>query len=402
MSMPVNQPRTVPPRPWLPVAIILMLLIAGGVYFYNATRPRPAAVEKRDIVGYVPLKGEILTPPSAYAEVRAPYTAQVDRVHTTLGAKVNKGELLVELANPSASETYEQARQNVKSAETAYANAKLQYDEAVRAAQKQLDAATAAQNAPSDTSAESNSSVQVTVTTDVSTAQQALEQARADRANGLAFYKQQLDAYRSAYLQARAGAKLNHIVAPLSGTVIALNAQPGQQVGNDNTPVATIVDLDALQVKAGMTPEQAGLVKPQLPVVLNFDTLPDRSFEGSVKRITTQADPNSSPGVVKGASYVALITFKNTDGLIKPPATTTAAVKIGEAKNALSVPKEAVRLDSSGKPVVYVLSEGKWQTVPVETGLSDGRYTQIKSGLTEGETIQVSPSLAQASTLTKP
>src|SRR5438552_906242 len=140
MSLPVTQPRTIPPRPWLPVAIIgVILLVGGGFYLYNVTRPRPTAVEKRDIIGYVPLPGQIVTPPSAYAEARAPYAGQVDKVDTTLGANVTKGELLVELANPSASETYDQAKQNMKTAETAYANAKRQYDEAVRAAQKQLE-----------------------------------------------------------------------------------------------------------------------------------------------------------------------------------------------------------------------------------------------------------------------
>src|SRR5262245_24596618 len=121
MSMPVSQPRPVPSRPWLPVAIIgIILLVVCGVYYFNATRPRPATVEKRDIIGYVPLPAQIITPPSAYAEARAPYAGQVDKVHTTLGANVRRGDVLVELANPSASETYEQARQNIKTAETAY------------------------------------------------------------------------------------------------------------------------------------------------------------------------------------------------------------------------------------------------------------------------------------------
>src|SRR3981189_1296407 len=109
-------------RAWPVIAVVALVVAGGGYFLYNAMRPRPAAVERRDIVGYVPLKGEIVTPPSAYAEVHATYSAPVDKIYTTLGANVKRGDAIVQLANPSASETYEQARQTVRAAETAYAN----------------------------------------------------------------------------------------------------------------------------------------------------------------------------------------------------------------------------------------------------------------------------------------
>jgi len=412
--VPNNRTASAQSRPIWPVAAVIILLVGGvGYYIYNVTRPRPAAVERRDIVGYVAMKGMAVAPPSAYAEVRAPYSAPVDKIYVTLGAQVKRGDVLVELANPTAGETYEQAHQNVRTAETAYANAKQQYDDAVKAAQKQLDAARAAASSPDSSSQSSsvstntteNGSTVTTTTTvptgDVATAEQAVEQAKSDRAAGLASYQQQLDTARAAYREARAGKRMSQLTAPISGTVIALNAQPGQTVGQNGAPVVTITDLSAVQVQAGMTPAQAGAVKTEMPVTLNFDTVPNKQFEGVVHRITTRADPSSSTGVLKGAQYVVLISFKNSEGLVKPQAVADVSVKAGEAKNALAVPMDAVHPDETGKPTVKVLEDGGWRTVAVQTGLSDGHYVQIKEGVKEGETVQVTPNLSQASSVTK-
>ncbi len=398
----VSLKRPAPNRAWPLIAVIAVAIAGGGYYVYSATRPRPAAVERRDIIGYVPLKGEVVTPPSAYAEVHSAYTAPVDKIYTTLGANVKRGDVLVQLANPSASETYEQAHQNVRAAETAYANAKRQYDDAVSAARKQAAAPSGSAVQTSSTAGDTNAdgttvTTTTTTTTDSAAADAAVQQAIADRNEGLAAYQQQLDSARAAYRDARAGKRLAQIHAPISGTVITLNAQLGQPVGQNNAPVAVIADLSALQVQAGMTPAQAGLVRPDQPAVLTFSNVANQQFEGKVRRITTQADPNSASGVIKGAQYVVLVSFSNTKGLVKPQATADVSVKMGEVKNVLAVPVRAVGKDDTGRPVVKVLEDGKWRPVVVQTGMSDGRYVQVKSGLKDGETVQVQQTLTSAS-----
>src|ERR1051326_8323765 len=97
---------------------------------------------------------------------------------------------------------------------------------------------------------------------------------------------------------------------PITGTVMVLNAQPGKEVTPDvRTPVATVIDLSALQVQSTMTPQQAGYVKTGMDVTLNFDEIPDKTFEGTVYRMTSQ--PNNR-------GLVAIIEFKNTQANVKP------------------------------------------------------------------------------------
>jgi len=178
------------------------------------------------------------------------------------------------------------------------------------------------------------------------------------------------------------------IRAPISGTVMALNAQPGKEVGNDRAPVATIIDLSALQVQAQANAEQATALRRGMPVTLTFRELPGQSFNGEVHSITTAAG-----GPLQGDHYVAVITFKNDRGLVKPEMTAAVAVQTGSGHDVLAVPSEAVDQDQNGHPVVNVVRGGRHQAQVVEVGISDGHYTAIKSGLKEGETVEVTPSL---------
>lgn len=357
--------------------------------------PQPATVTRRDIVGQVVLSGQIVVPPSAQASLNPPFRATVNRVDRSVGAQVRKGDTLVELAMPSAATYHEQTKQALKDAEAAYANAKQQYQAAVDAAQKRLDAiqstGSTAAAAPDNTASGNPPTASGNPPTDAgqsaddrAAAEQALLQAKADMAEQMLPYKQQLEQAREANRQAFATEEQGSLRTPISGTVMALNAQPGKEVAPDvRTPVATVVDLNALQVQSSMTPRQAGYVKPGMDVTLNFDEIPEKTFEGSVYRMT------SLPG---NRGYVAIIKFRNTGEKVKPGMKPHVAIKTGKsAKDVLSVPSAAVRVDNDGKPIVNVMRDGKWQAVVVEPGLNDTQFTEIRSGLKQGDTVQVLP-----------
>ena len=60
--------------------------------------------------------------------------------------------------------------------------------------------------------------------------------------------------------------------------------------------------------------------------------------------------------------------------------------------NAITVPIAAVKQNGSGKDVVRVIDlahRGKVNEVPVETGLTEGSYIEIKKGLKGNETVIV-------------
>lgn len=384
-------------------ALAVILILALGVWAYLGTRPRTAVVAERDVIVYLPLTGQVVAPPSARAEIRAPYRAPVERVLASVGQRVGAGDVLVELSHPTAQAAYKQARRELEAARIEYQAAYRQHSVAVAAAEKALAAARAGeQQAREREAAQETAPEEGTIAirepgTELADAvaarieaERALLQARADRAAALVPYRQRLEAAQQALREAQAGQKEALIRSPIAGTVLALNAQPGQEIGVDpKTPVALVVDLSKVQVHAEMSAEEAASVQPGMSAVLTFAEMPGEEFEGRVARITSRP-----PRPLRGERQVAIIEFQNTQGLAKPEMKASVSIRLGQALKAVTVPRNAVGRDPQGRSVVEVLRDGRWEKVVVEPGLSDGRYTVIRSGLNVGETVKVPPGLS--------
>jgi multidrug efflux pump subunit AcrA (membrane-fusion protein) len=345
----------------------------------DRSRPQPVLVSRRDIVGFVPLRGTVIAPAFAIADVRASYAQPVQSIAVTVGANVRKGQLIVKLANPMPGESYSVAKQNVKDAETSYAAAKAQYDAAIRTAAEQLAAAKAANGSNAQQSADGSS------LPDVYAAEAAYSQAVADRENGLLFYDQTLTSARSAYDDAKAGRKMSMILAPISGTVVTLNARIGQNPPA-NAPLFTIMDMRAFRVEAPMQPDQAKYVRSGMSVQLTFNEVPNETFTGTVSRIAQRPAAQTGPGPVTGAQPFAEIAFSD-DGHVRPLAHATADVKIGQMKNVLSAPASAIVRDRFGNACVDVKRGNNYVRTIVQPGVTDGQFTAILSGIGPNTTV---------------
>lgn len=342
-----------------------------------------AKVERRDIAGYELLDGKIVTPPSARADVFSPYRAPVDKVHKSAGDPVNRGEVLIQLAIQGMASWGDQAREYVQAAQTAYASAKTKYGAVYSQAKAAYEQARLAEQ-----SARANMDPDVQRYTDARiAAEQMLASAKADLDINLLPFKQQLDDANEYLRDAQAGARQGQIRAPITGSVISINAAPGTEVGTDRSkPVATIVNLAQLQVHGGMTAEQATRLKPGTSVTLVFTEIEGKEFDGKIARITTLPREDKADDL----AYTAIIEFDNEKAVVKPEMTVRmAGLKTGEKKDVLAVPNSALDKDSSGKPIVRVLEGEKWIPRVVEIGITGLEYTEIKSGLDVGETVQV-------------
>jgi RND family efflux transporter MFP subunit len=184
---------------------------------------------------------------------------------------------------------------------------------------------------------------------------------------------------------ARRGAAVANIRAPISGTVVTLEAKPGLVV-KSREQLATIVDLADIEIQAIVPPEFAKLVERGSSVVIALEGQNSEPFDGTVTEI--EVLPPSEGQESQG--YLAVIDFNNEKGWVLPGAKIKrVGVKTGEAKDVLVVPVGAIETDSAGKSSVQVQSGSEWVRKPVETGLTDGVLIEIKSGLTVGEVVKV-------------
>ena len=184
-------------------------------------------------------------------------------------------------------------------------------------------------------------------------------------------------------------------VAPISGTVIGLAIQQGQEV-EANTTVITIADTSTIVVDATVDERNVSYVKPGMMVDIDqWGT----TFMGTVESVSLNSKAEN--GV---ASYPMVITVDNYDGTLMTGSYINYSLVASENDNCLVLPIQCVKSvpmeDGSAGNVVFVKGDRPdnaieltvevegvpkdFWAVPVEIGLSDDYNVEIKSGVEEG------------------
>lgn len=364
-------------------ALVLLALVGlvGTGCLQRKDEVTSAQVVRRDIDGFEVLRGSLVLPPGASAEIYSPYRAPVREVKASVGSNVNRGQTLVQLDLPNVDETLRQAREYVAQAEAAYKQARASLGGTLDQLKQQYDQARQQERA-------ARANMDPNIEGIAQTRMQLEQQIKSEQANldaNLATYKAQLDDAKQYLADAQSGLRQGAVKSPIAGKLIALNAQPGVEVGVDREhPLATVVNLAALQVHAPIPTDLPVEVKEGTRVVLLFKDLQGKEYDGKVARITTL--PAEDDKLVR----TAIIEFANEGAQVMPNMTLQmVGIRTGKRENVLAVPNGALSVDGSGKPTVRVLRDGKWLPTVVEVGLRGVEYTEIRSGLSEGDTVQV-------------
>ncbi len=108
----------------------------------------------------------------------------------------------------------------------------------------------------------------------------------------------------------------------------------------------------------------------------------DKEYEAEVTYVSEAGEYSSG-----SSTFTAKVSFDN-DGSIKLGMSGTATVTLEKAEDVLAVPEGAVST-KGGVSYVTVKSDSGTSQVEVETGITNGSYTEIKSGLSEGDQVVV-------------
>ena len=193
----------------------------------------------------------------------------------------------------------------------------------------------------------------------------------------------QIDALRSA---GRPASRIA-VAAPIGGTITHKPKNEGDYV-RVGEPIYHIADLSVVWLRLELFPEQAARVREGQSVTAKVDSLPGRTFEGTVLLIEPTVDPKTRTVGVR-------VELPNPDGLLRPGDYATARIELpavpdlspSEDRPLLAVPADAV-LQQGGDAVAYVETEpGRFEIRRVEVGpVVDGRIV-ILDGLAEGEAV---------------
>ncbi|KKW41308.1 MAG: Efflux transporter, RND family, MFP subunit, partial [Candidatus Peregrinibacteria bacterium GW2011_GWA2_54_9] len=169
--------------------------------------------------------------------------------------------------------------------------------------------------------------------------------------------------------------------APFDGIVRRIDFQVGDNLLADanETKYVVLENPDYFIVTVQLDQVDVVHVKEGQKASIVFDALPEETFEGVIDFIDTT--PIQSSGVV---SYEVEIALQPTGHTILSGMTAKVEIEIDARENVVAVPNLALRAIGNSS---FVVGENG-ERFPVETGLSDGTYTEVLSGLQEGAKIQ--------------
>lgn len=183
------------------------------------------------------------------------------------------------------------------------------------------------------------------------------------------------------------------IRAPIAGMVIKRSIEPGQTVAVSlSAPeLFTIAnDLNEIEVHARVDEADVGKVQVGQTVAFTVDAHPGRRVDGAVSQI--RKAPEISQNVV---SYSVVISAPNPDQLMLPGMTALVEITTARKDQVLQVPNAALRFNMptngslaapelddplAGDALVWVSSGAGHKPETLETGYSDGEYTEVRSG----------------------
>ena len=178
--------------------------------------------------------------------------------------------------------------------------------------------------------------------------------------------------------------KATPVLAPIDGTVIQRNIQPGQTFA---TADAILVMSDRLAIQAQVDETDIAQIRLKQKAKVILDAYPGNTIPAHVDKIAYDAKT-----VNNVTTYIVDVLPEETPKFMLSGMTANVSF-IAEAKNdVLVLPSEAIKKKPDGTS--YVLRRaGNGQTNPLEqsvkTGISDGKRTEVLAGLSEGDAVLV-------------
>lgn len=189
------------------------------------------------------------------------------------------------------------------------------------------------------------------------------------------------------------------ILAPLSGTVVALNARPGQtvSVGQAGLPLMRIADLSQMTVQARVA--EVDVTSLRRGMTANFTTpgYPGRTWSGKLRQvIPVPAEGTGEQG--KQTFYNVLFEVNNPEQELMSGMTAQVQFIVAQAKDALLLPANLLgKRDAAGTYEVHVVSPDRRIVArQVKIGARTEQQAQVLSGLEAGEQVLAGPVPARA------
>lgn len=226
--------------------------------------------------------------------------------------------------------------------------------------------------------------------------------------------------------QAREQLSRTVVTAPINGTITVLSAKVGERVVGSiqmaGTEILRVADLSTMEIRVDVNENDIVNVKIGDTARVSIDAYPNRKFTGVVREIANAAKTKGLGTQEEITNFEVKIRILDHNGLLRPGMSGNADIETFTAKDVLTVPIQSVtvRASESGMTaeelsrkreeqvrqtdgsaelinekmrqqqekadrakllrVVFVKRGDRVQMVPVETGIADNAYIEIRKG----------------------
>lgn len=175
------------------------------------------------------------------------------------------------------------------------------------------------------------------------------------------------------------------ITAPIAGTVVERSVSMGAML-TPGAPVATIVDVSTLKLRANMPEQEVLKLHVGDKVSVKADVYPDATFAGTVSFISIKGDA--------AHNYPIEVVLPNNNKFpLKSGMNARMSRQTREERQALMIPRLAI-VGSIKSPSVYVVETENGKVVArlknIVLGVERGTNVEVVSGLQRGERVVVS------------
>ncbi|MGN0070523.1 MAG: efflux RND transporter periplasmic adaptor subunit [Atopobiaceae bacterium] len=368
------------------IAVAACALILPQVFAAQSTNTVEhviASVYKGDLISSVTVSGS--AQPVSSTVVTPEVDGIIQDVQVSEGDTVNAGDLLFTIKNDSLDRAVTQAQQEAASSQRALDDANAAYDQAYRTYKKALDTWNAAKTAEEQSTMQDPDDVWYST---VVPAASSVDAAKTTLANA-----------QQAVTDAQATADKRRVTAPVSGSVIAVNAQNGASWGAGSAtgsassgPLVQIANLSQLRVTTSVDEMDISSLAIGQNATITFSALPDVTLDGTVERVATASESSDSGygyGYSSSATYKVSLIIPAPDPRVKPGMTADATIVTQDVPDSLIVPIAALHEADDGTSYVWVLvgddaaKEESWEKRTVEIlakSADEAAITNVKEG----------------------
>ncbi len=347
---------------------ILLVLLAAGILAYvllllSGRQPvaKLSAVKpsRENIVSSISSNGKV--EPISPSIIRAQLHTFVDKVAVLEGQQVKKGQLLLELNVRDATALLAEARGRLLKAQDDFraASAGGRSDDSARVTGDLAKAI-----ADRDRLQRSHDALQRLLSQQAATKDELA-------ANELALTKAQAEVTR-----------LTAVKQEFDRGVHLDSQRSSLQVQKAGDLLAEMADLHKVRVRAFVDEPEIGGLRPNEPVRITWDAMPDRIWQGVTETIPRQVVPRGTRSVGE------LLCSVNNDKLeLLPNVNVNVRINSQERSNVLVIPRGTVASES-GKRYVYVVKAAEFgvgkkvlEKREIQLGIADSVHYEVLSGL---------------------